>query len=160
MTFTGDAIIFPGLLKLKDCLCSELASAGLDGQCQCVLLHGAGAQPALPSAGKGVAWVGLNSIFPSTTFPEPSESASSCSAPLAASVTVGVIRCYQVKTSGESEEDMRTYMDLQMADMAAMRRAILCCADIEGVDVDLGTYSPIGPEGGIYGGMWSSVIGG
>ena len=46
---------------------------------------------------------------------------------------------------------MLTYMDKQMADMAAMRRAIVCCnGDFD--DIILGQYTPLGPAGGVYGG--------
>ena len=160
MAFTGDAIIFPALLKLLDCLCTELQRSGLDNQCECILLHGAGTQVDQPAIGKGVAWVGLNSIFGSKNFPSPDGDIDTCSSPIAASVTVGVIRCYKLRESGETRDEMIGYMDTQMADMAAMRRAILCCAQDGDVAVSLGTYSPIGPSGGAYGGSWSPTLGG
>ena len=160
MAFTGDAVIFPALLKLKDCLCNELDQAGLSELCDCELLHGLGAFPDQPAIGKGIAWVGLNSIFPSKLFPSPDGDIENCTAPLAAAVSIGVIRCYKVRERGETLDEMRGYLDMQMADMAAMRRAIVCCAKDEDIAVSLGTYTPLGPDGGSYGGVWNPTIGG
>jgi hypothetical protein len=148
----------PALLRLKECLCTGLNASGLGEGCRCTLLHGLGASPAFPAIGKSTAWVGLLNVFPSKTFPSPAVDLNTCIAPIAANVTVGVLRCYQVRTSGETEAELRDYLDVQMADMAAMRRAIVCCAN-DGFAISLGTYSPVGPEGGIYGGAWTLVIG-
>lgn len=157
-TFRGDSLIMPKLLKLHDCLCSELAASGLNLLCDCLLLHGSGGQLGQPTVGKGIAWVGLTNIFPYKNFPSPDIGDGRCDGFIAAAVTVGLMRCYAVKTNGESEADMIAYMDKQMADMAAMRRAIVCCAK-EDFDVSLGQYTPIGPEGGIYGGSWAVTLG-
>lgn len=159
LPYISDSSIMPGLLKLHECLCATLSARNLDPKCECALLHGEGTQPALPKAGNGYAWVGLNGVFPSKVFPTQEAGASSCRAPLAATVTMGIIRCYAIKTVGESVESMMMYMDKQMADMAAMRYAIECCAQDEELQVSLGAYTPIGPEGGIYGGTWSLSFG-
>lgn len=160
MAFMGDAIIFPALLKLKECLCNELEKAGLSELCECILLHGSGAQIEQPAIGRGVAWVGVDAIFGSKNFPSPDGDVYTCSSPIAASVTVGVLRCYKVRERGETPDEMREYLDIQMADMAAMRRAIICCAGDDDIAVSLGTYTPIGPQGGAYGGSWSPTLGG
>lgn len=158
MPYTADNLIMPALMALHECLCAELVKSGLDAGCECALLHGAAVNVAPPAVGKGYAWVSLESIFPSKSFPNPDSGANNCPSPLAALVIVGVLRCFPVKPTGESADDMLLYMDKQMADMAAMRRAILCCASIED-DVQLGSYTPIGPEGGIYGGSWTVSLG-
>jgi hypothetical protein len=36
--------------------------------------------------------------------------------------------------------------------MLAMRRAVVCCR--ESKDWVMGTYTPLGPEGGVVGGIW------
>lgn len=158
MPYTPDVRIMPALIKLHECLCAELERAGLSAGCDCALLHGSAEAVAPPAVGKGFAWVGLSSVFPSRSFPSPTTDRDTCGAPLAALVTVGVMRCYAVKVAGESAEDMLTYMDKQMADMAAMRRAIVCCNG-EFEDLSLGTYTPIGPSAGVYGGSWALAIG-
>ena len=158
MPYTADATIMPALMALHECLCAELTKSGLDASCECALVHGAAVSVAPPAVGRGYAWVGLDSIVPSKTFPVQDSTASNCPSPLVANVTVGILRCYAVKVNGESSEQMLLYMDKQMADMAAMRRAILCCAALTD-DVMLGSYTPIGPEGGVYGGSWSVYLG-
>lgn len=159
MPYQPDVRIMPALMALHDCLCAELEKSGLDLGCECLLVHGAVENIAPPAVGKGIAWVGLSSIFPSKSFPSPDTSTTNCPAPLAAIITVGVLRCYAVKAAGESPQEMLLYMDKQMADMAAMRRAIVCCnGDFE--DIVLGQYTPLGPQGGVYGGTWSLSIAG
>jgi len=159
LPYISDSSIMPGLLKLHECLCATLSARNLDPKCECALLHGEGTQPSLPKAGNGYAWVGLNGVFPSKTFPSQDSNSGNCGSPLVASVTMGIMRCYAVKAVGESVENMMLYMDKQMADMAAMRYAIECCAADDELQVSLGAYVPIGPEGGIYGGNWSLSIG-
>ena len=158
MPYTADVRIMPALIALHECLCAELKKSGLDLACECALVHGNVANVAPPGVGKGTAWVGVASIFPSKNFPAPTADRDTCAAPLAALISVGLIRCYAVKVNGESVEDMLLYMDKQMADMAAMRRAIVCCSK-EFDDVSLGQYIPIGPEGGVYGGQWTVTLG-
>ena len=158
MAYTPDVRIMPGLMALHECLCAELERSGLAAECDCVLLHGSSDAVAPPVVGRGYAWVGIQSIFPSKSFPGPDSSLSNCPAPLAALVTVGILRCFQVRATGETPTEMLTYMDKQMADMAAMRRAIVCCNEQMG-DMVLGMYTPMGPSGGVYGGNWSLTIG-
>lgn len=154
--YRHDDAIMPALAKLRDCLCNELDKSGLSADCDCVLIHGLGTNVAPPAPGKGFAWVGVTGAFASKDFPNPDVSRSVCATPLAASFVMGVVRCFQVNPRGESGEDMLRWLDKQMADMQAMRRAILCCG-VE--DVSLGTYTPIGPEGGAFGGSWTGTVG-
>ena len=158
MAYTADVRVMPVLMDLHECLCTELEKSGLSADCACLLVHGNVLNVAPPTAGKGVAWVGIQSIYPSKTFPSPVSDRDTCVAPLAALVTVGLLRCYAVKVNGESYEDMLLWMDKQMADMAAMRRAIVCCG-LSVEDISLGVYTPIGPEGGVYGGTWTVTLG-
>src|SRR6188768_4197643 len=104
----------PALLRLKECLCTSLEDSGLGEGCRCTLLHGQGAIQTFPTVGKSTAWVGLLNIFPSKTFPSPSTDLETCVVPIAASVVVGVMRCYKVAVNGESEDQMREYLDMQM----------------------------------------------
>lgn len=158
MAYTPDVLLMPVLTDLHECLCAELERAGLSAECDCALVHGSAVNVAPPAVGKGYAWVGVDSIVPSKSFPVQDSSPSNCPSPLVVNVTVGVLRCYAVKVTGESPEDMLKWMDMQMADMAAMRRAILCCASAHD-DVMLGLYTPMGPEGGVYGGSWTVSLG-
>ena len=158
MPYLADVRIMPALIRLHECLCAELEKSGLGVNCDCALVHGNSTNVAPPAVGHGYALIGLQSIFPSKDFPSATGGRDSCPAPLAATISVGLIRCYAVKVKGESSEEMLLYMDKQMADMAAMRRAIVCCNQ-EFEDMGLGIYLPIGPEGGTYGGQWVVTIG-
>jgi len=158
MPYLADVRIMPALMRLHECLCNELERSGLGDNCDCALLHGNADSVAPPIVGRGYAWVGLTNIFPSKVFPSATSDINTCAAPLAALVTVGVLRCYAVKTTGESSGDMLLYMDKQMADMAAMRRAIVCCS-ADDYEVSMGAYTPIGPSGGVYGGQWTVTLG-
>jgi hypothetical protein len=159
MPYRADTLIMPALIALHECLCAELVTSDLAADCNCAIVHGAAVNVAPPVVGRGTAWVGVDTIFPSKTFPTQDTGTSACGAPLVATVTVGLLRCYAVKATGESPEQTLLYMDKQMADMAAMRRAIVCCSNLDQIDVSLGTYTPIGPEGGVYGGTWSVSLG-
>jgi hypothetical protein len=61
-----------------------------------------------------------------------------------------------------SVDDQLSATRTQMAEMAAMRRAIRCCmaADEDGKEISyaLGVYTPAGPEGGCVGGGWSVIV--
>ena len=157
MPYQPDVRVMPALMKLHECLCAELERSGLGDNCDCALVHGGADNVAPPAVGRGYAWLALQSIYPSKEFPGATAGLDSCPAPLAATITVGLIRCYAVKARGESSEEMLVYMDKQMADMAAMRRAIVCCNNE--FDLAMGIYSPIGPSGGIYGGQWVVTVG-
>lgn len=158
--YTADSRLIPAIVALKDCLCSELAKRGLDAGCTCSLVHGNVENVEWPTAGKGVAWLGLSGIFESSAFPQQNSGTSRCGSPLAASISVGVLRCYKVGTTAPSPDESLLYMDKQMADMAAMRAALTCCPAKEtlGFEISLGGYTPIGPEGGVYGGIWVATV--
>ena len=48
----------------------------------------------------------------------------------------------------------------QYDDMARMREAILCCDAFRRKEIVLGPYTPVGPAGGIFGGVqtFSAVV--
>lgn len=155
-----DAEVFPKILKLADCLCQELAASALPEPCWCGVVVG----DLFPSefcsdctTNKcGSAWVRLAGVFPSNVLPTADQSTGSCTAPLAFTVEVGVDRCAAVgdsrgnpPTVGQRLEEAR----LVLADMQAMRRAIVCCFGTK--DYVLGEYTPRGPQGGCVGGTWT-----
>ena len=157
LLYQADTFIMPTLVALKKCVCEELERSGLAEGCGCALQHGSPGPANIPAVGKGYAWVGIQNAFPSKAFPQPEISDGSCLAPLAATIQVGLIRCYPIQQSGDSEENMLKYLDKQMADMAALRRALVCCSN--DFYVSLGSYTSVGPEGGVYGGMWLATVG-
>jgi len=158
MVYTPDTLIMPALVALHECFCAELTKSGLNDGCECIMLPGIGDVAAEPEPGKGFGWVGITSISPYSIFPQPDASLANTARPIMASATIGVIRCLEVSRNGPSPESLLGYLDKQMADMAAMRRAVICCTD-DSRDMVLGPYEPIGPEGGIFGGLWTVSIG-
>src|SRR5690606_35668319 len=138
------------LVALRDCLEAQIKSSGLPEVCCVDIVPGAVADY---SSGKDFAWMRLALAAPVTT------TAQTCQSPLQAQVEVGIMRCLPVPSTGRplSSETMRGLTQIQLADMAAMRRAVTCCGGIE--DATLVQYLPQGPEGAIYGGTWTAIIG-
>jgi hypothetical protein len=104
--------------------------------------------------GCGQWWIAVQSIFPFTTFPNPDDTAQ-CGTELGVNIQVGVARCFPVPEDGDPvthEQHAEAFAE-QMADALAMHAAIACC--VTGYTVALGTYDPIGPEGGCLGGTWT-----
>lgn len=157
----------PALMALKECLCEELAATGAPEPCFCGVVP-AGTPPfGVLDCSKnacGVAWVSPVATFPSRNFPEPDETGIiPCNSPLAMSISVGVARCHPRPDGRQAQADPQAYFEstmLYLSDMAAMRRAILCCTkQNRDLQVSLGTWEAIEPVGGVSGGIWSAVIG-
>lgn len=157
MDFDDDTLIWPALQALSACLCEELESKGLlPGECFCGVLPG---EVAAQDYDQGQAWVRLVDAYPYTNFPNRDTTFSNCGKPLAFDVEVGVTHCYPTLDSGgraASQEQKFEAARLQLATMAAMRRAILCCTD--DLIVVLGSYTPIGPNGNLVGGQWTVTL--
>lgn len=110
---------------------------------------------------KGMIYVRLVTAFQSETFPVAAE-ASRCDLPLTFECEVCVARPFLfgetldhkpiLPTQGEYAEKAA----VQYADMLAMRNAVRAL-DVE--DSQLGTYTPFGPDGLTYGGIWSFWLG-
>lgn len=158
-----DRLAWPVLVKLTDCLCTELVSSGLPPTCICSPMPGEAIAADYVSKDQGMAWVRVSSVYPSSIFPAQDQSASGCAVEIAVQLEVGVLYCAPV-TEGRSNNPpglgrMFDSTRLQMATMAAMLRAIECClgrASRKGVA--LGAYTPLGPEGGVVGGSWQVTV--
>ena len=163
----ADHVIWPVLVSLAECLCQQITDSGLPEPCFCGILPG-GPEVAFDYCDScedgtcGQAWVRLGNVFPSTVFPAPQVDNAKCTSPLAFEVEVGIVRCAPAmgdEGQPPSLGDQFVTAQLAVADMMAMRRAILCCANsTKGRDYYLGAYSPIGPEGGCVGGSWATAF--
>lgn len=176
-SFREDEGVYPVMVALLACLCEELEASGLPPVCRCALMPGNavtidfGAGDDGCRGGCGQAWVRLSAAYPVTNFPEPAVGqVTRCGAGVAYELEVGVSRCtssgrtvggkFIPPTADEQLADVR----LHTADMAAMRRAILCCLpDREGVPEELGLalglYQPLPAQGGVGGGTWTVTVG-
>jgi hypothetical protein len=159
----SDLAIEPTMLALKDCLCEQLTAAP---PCFCGIVPGALVAADYVDCGSGsgcgMAWVRLDSLYPSVQFPNPAAGTGTCATPLAARIEMGVIRCAPVTDArgeppGESAQQQAT--DRQLADAMAMYRAIICCqTGTSRRRLSVGAYTPIGPDGGYAGGRWLLTV--
>ena len=176
MPYTEDVDLFPLMEELLDCLCTEITSSGLPAVCRCELMPGGSYvldfTPDHASMGNGQAWVRL--VAAGATFPgdvgdnqSPIILTTRCGTGLVYELEMGVSRCepvgvtrnnkYTPPTAAEQHEAVRLYA----ADLAAMKRAVLCCfKDKLGDDVEigLGVYQPLQSEGGVGGGVWQVFV--
>lgn len=163
-----EKFFMPRLMALADCLCDELAKAGGPSLCFCGLVP-AGRPPLglmnCASGDCGVAWISPIGTFPYSIFPQQAEpTASKCAIPLAMRVQIGVARCFPRPRTGKTQPDPQDTFDamrLYLSDMAALKRAALCCFPEGNRDwmVALESWEPIEPQGSASGGVWTAVIG-
>lgn len=158
--YEDDSLVWPIMTRMRDCLCETLEERGLmPGNCFCSIVPG---QQATWDYSNGMAWVRLNSVVPSAIFPAQSFALNNCGTTLAAELEIGVLQCTpSPSASGAPPDDDQQFESarLQVATMAAMRDAILCCADGSDLDLILGGYEPQGPNGGLVGGVWTVSVG-
>lgn len=163
MTYTEDARIWPTLVQLSVCLTQTITDAGLPVPAFLGILPGS--MIAADYCGDeecGQAWVRLATVYPSQNFPNPDDSAVEPQSYLAYSIEVGILRCAPMPADDGTPPSVAEQLEsarLQMADMSAIRRAIQCCLDQLERPYLLGSYDPIGPEGGCVGGSWSFTLG-
>lgn len=112
----------------------------------------------------GMAWVRHVSSFPTVRFPNADVSIDNCAYTLGHAIEVGIIRPSPIPESDGTTIDLpddithfNSAMDLA-DDMLLMKEAIQRAS--KSIDmVILGSYVPVGPEGGAVGGTWSLTVG-
>jgi hypothetical protein len=171
-TLREDTGVYPLLVELAACLCTEMQASGGPELCYCgpvagdVVLDHCGGDACDSNGCGGQAWVRFVDAYPSGAFPSPDNTLANCKTPMAYTVEVGVARClpggsangatgYTPPTMSEQLEAMR----IQTADVAAMRRAIQCCFGASDRDYVLGVYDQtLVNGGGCLGGMFRIVV--
>lgn len=151
---TGSSVVFDTMLLLADCLCTQI----VPDVCFCGVVPGEA--PAFDYHGDcdtacGMAWVRLANAYPAAMPGVPSEQPGNCAVALGVEVEVGVARCIGVgnDTGGPpTYDELLQSTELQVADMLAMRRAVVCCDALVAKDTTISAYSPFGPDGGMVGG--------
>lgn len=147
---------------LAECLCVALEASGAGKTCFCGVVGGE--SPAWDYCGEcsgdtcGMGYITVQSVFPSSAFPEE-EAYAKCSTPFAAAITVGALRCAPVMSENgdlPSEEEMAEAFLATNADMGAILEAIQCCDAFD--DYALGSWTPLGPTGGCAGGEWTLTV--
>lgn len=141
------------------CLCAEVNAD--NSLCFCGIIVGDAPYDVSGECGGkcGQAWVRLVGAYPQASLGEADLTDNNCRKALGLDLEIGVMRCFPVSEDPPSEAELLLVSDQQVADMLAMRKAILCCDAFDGVI--LGNYEPIGPEGegGLVGGIWQFAVG-
>lgn len=85
-----------------------------------------------------------------------------CSMTLRIEVEVGVVRCFEIPEDGEAPtaSQVLAAATQSMADMNTILCAALGCETVEDQfdSITAGTWLPLGPIGGQYGGSWTFTI--
>jgi hypothetical protein len=163
MPIVEDFRIYPALVRLAGCLCAEIEASGLPSPCFCGVVEGTEANLDCGSCedGCGAAWVRLGDGFPTLdgTTLDPT---ATCLSQFAFTVEVGITRCFNPFSDSEGHgQGVAEHLEAtrtQLADMAAMLRAINCCFANGEETYNLGQYSPLPFSGGCGGGTWTLVV--
>lgn len=162
---TEDLVAYPQMIRLLACFEEEVAKRKLPGFCFIGLLPGS--EAAEEHCGNcdtggcgGMAWVMLSTQYASSVSPPaPDTTVTGCTPGMLTQLTLATRRCMPMGDDNGNPptvDELLATTRLQMADMAAMRAAILCCfAKDENIAVQLGTYVPSLPSGGCVGGGWT-----
>ena len=151
--------LFDLLSALATCLCAQIVVDGSPDVCFCgVVPGGAASQDYTGDCDHscGMAWVRLSGMYPMAGVGIADATPGNCSASLGADIELGIMRCISV---GDSEgnppppAELLASTQLQMADAMTMLRAIQCCPAVPTKDTLVGAYAPLGPEGGLVGGV-------
>ena len=149
------------LQELADCLCAQIAQDGLPDLCFCGVVPGeAAAADYISDSCKhcAMAWVRLVSIYPSAGVGVADVTIGNCSKELGYDVEIGVMRCYALGDAHgnpPAPADVREAAALAALDAESMFKAVACCPAISSKDYVMGNYQPLGPEGGVVGGVWT-----
>lgn len=142
---------------LLDCFTEQLAACGVP-VCRANLVPGINAAfdhcCGCDDGGEGQAWVAVKQIVP-----QPVGGGGKCGWFFRATLELGIVRCaaaQDAKGNPPSPETLDAEGAAGMRDASIARTAILCCwAEVAGIDPGdwaIGTYLPLGPEGGCAGG--------
>jgi hypothetical protein len=143
---------------LSACLCAELTvaqdEASIPLPCLCTTLPGAVVAYDVYAEG-GMAWSRLAAITPVTT------NIGFCAVEFDVTVEVGITRCGPVMDEAgnpPSEAEQLAASMLQNFDMGILHKVLTCCTVPKSFSfTSMGTYTPVGPDGGVIGGTWSAT---
>lgn len=153
--------VFARVEAISACLCAEILDPanGVPDVCFCGVVPGEA--PSAMYAGNckdkcGMAWTRLVSMYPANGVGVPLGTVARCDTGIGIEVEVGILRCMSVgdeRGNPPSAQEQHDAAELQAADAMVMWKALLCCQAIPHGDVILSRYTPIGPEGGLVGGL-------
>lgn len=167
-----DGGAYPIAVALLACVEEEFNASGLGPACRAAIMYGAGVPFDNCGCGgdgecghTGDIIVQLQGAFPSTSFPNQDAGATPCAPSMAYTFEVFATTCAPIEDGmGAEAEDLLAASRIQYAQMAAMRRAILCCFPQKGGkagrEVVLGNYAPAPNGGDCIGGSWTLTVAG
>lgn len=150
------------LPDLAACLKAQMQEAGLPETCFIGVIPGSSLTADYTGDCEdacGVAWVRIPTYYPSQTVGRADDTLGNCGVGLGADIEVGILRCLPMEEDPMTEAEALAAYQLQIRDAEAARRAIVCCTTLRPKDYILGSYTPIGPLGGLVGGSWTAFVG-
>jgi hypothetical protein len=164
MGMTDDTLIWPFLTDLAAQLQVEIEDSGLKDPCWIGVLPGSlvALDYCAPCGGSkcGMAWVRLAAISEWVDETGVADF-SRCNSLFTATFEMGIVRCHQTSDDRGNPMSMAYQAEatrVQLAEMAAMKRVLLCSSLMANRNVTLGGYQPIGPDGSCVGGSWSVLV--
>jgi hypothetical protein len=152
-------MIFTYMASLVECLKQQQQEMLLPEMCFLAVVPGEAA--AADYMGdcedkNGMGWVRLITTYPTTVVGQPDTTPGNCAKAIGADIEIGVIR--MAPTPDEqgnlpTEDEQNAISSLVVDDMLAMIKAISCCDVLDPEDVVTGPWTPLGPEGGVTGGV-------
>lgn len=146
--------------ELEALLASALGELALDGGPEVSKAFVApGAVVAWDTCCGGQLWVRVVKMHPVNPFPSKALDQVPCQYPLGMQIGLGLIRCQSGignldQMADPSEEALTGDARQMLCDAGALYRALVCD---EGLLVD--QWTPLGPQGGCYGGEWLAWLG-
>lgn len=152
------------LETLASCLCAQISVDNNGaGPCFCGVLPGEGIAVDLtvcedePDGECGMAYVRLSTIYPSTVVGQLDLSTGNCGAGQGFDVEVGIFRCFPLPEDGSAPDpgDLLEATTQQIADARTMWTTLSCCGWLDDQKAFvMGQYVPVGPSGGVIGGVF------
>jgi len=153
------ASTFTRLTLLRDCLCAQIEADGSPPVCFCEVVPGEAATAEYfncTGACSGMAWVRLMSSYRATSVGTPNGEVGNCGKETGLEVELGIMRCAPGLLTRDGRPVPAAVVSevtaQQMMDMETLVRTVECCPLLNPKDYIVGSYRPIGPEGGIVGG--------
>lgn len=152
-------MIFDRLVALRDCLCEQIKTDGLCDVAFCGIVPGEAAAGDYFNCGgtaNGMAWVRLSNAYMATAVGVTDLTIGNCSKSIGYEVELGIMRCAAVASVNgipPSPKAVNEEAAQQIADMETLFNTVRCCSAFSTKDHVVGSYQPLGPEGGVLGGI-------
>ena len=151
----SDLRAFPKLLLLLACVQKKLEECPFD-LCWLGVQPGDSADLTPVGESGSMAWVRLAGVFP-VRSEIGVDNRVRCTSRLNMSIEVGFATCYPINDDGSPlsvNEDLEIAESVSRA-MMALWAAVVCCEWDEKNTREVGQWQPLGPMGGVVGGIWS-----